>query len=104
MMGRHHARVLRQLDGVDLVAVADPAGEPHHVAEPLEVLPDVHALIDAGIDYAVVAAPPRFSTETGLALPEAGVHTLIEKTLASDTAGSQPRADALEAAGLVGAV
>ncbi|HLS62161.1 MAG TPA: gfo/Idh/MocA family oxidoreductase, partial [Ruania sp.] len=22
MMGRHHARVLRQLDGVDLVAVA----------------------------------------------------------------------------------
>src|SRR5690625_6555343 len=34
MMGRHHARVLRQLDGVDLVAVADPAGDPHHVAGP----------------------------------------------------------------------
>ena len=29
MMGRHHARVLRSLDGVDLVAVADPAGDPH---------------------------------------------------------------------------
>ncbi len=25
MMGRHHARVLGSLDGVDLVAVADPA-------------------------------------------------------------------------------
>lgn len=104
MMGRHHARVLRQLDGVDLVAVADPAGDPHHVAGPLEVLPDVHALIAAGIDYAMVAAPTRFHTETGLALAEAGVHTLIEKPLASDTAGAQRLADAFEAAGLVGAV
>ena len=104
MMGRHHARVLRQLDGVDLVAVADPAGDPHHVAGPLEVLPDVHALIAAGIDYAMVAAPTRFHTETGLALAEAGVHTLIEKPLASDVAGAQRLAEAFAAAGLVGAV
>src|SRR5690625_7828974 len=97
MMGRHHARVLRQLDGVDLVAVADPAGDPHHVAGPLEVLPDVHALIAAGIDYAMVAAPTRFHTETGLALAEAGVHTLIEKPLASDVAGAQRLAEAFEA-------
>ncbi|WP_147918027.1 Gfo/Idh/MocA family protein [Ruania zhangjianzhongii] len=104
MMGRHHARVLRQLEGVDLVAVADPAGDPHGVAGPLEVLPDVQALIGAGIDYAMVAAPTRFHTETGLALAEAGVHALIEKPLASDTAGAQRLADAFEAAGLVGAV
>lgn len=26
MMGRHHARVLGSLEGVDLVAVADPGG------------------------------------------------------------------------------
>ena len=32
MMGRHHARVLASLEGVDLVAVADPAGDPHGVA------------------------------------------------------------------------
>ena len=32
MMGRHHARVLGSLDGVELVAVADPAGDPHGVA------------------------------------------------------------------------
>src|SRR5699024_3806898 len=104
MLGRHHARVLHQLDGVDLVAVAAAAGEPHHVAGPLEVLPDVHTPVAAAIDYAMVAAPPRFHTETGLALAEAGVHTLIEKPLASDTAGAQRLADAFEAAGLVGAV
>src|SRR5699024_6154662 len=104
MMGRHHARVLRQLDGVDLVAVADPAGDPHGVAGPLEVLPDVGALIAAGIDYAMVAAPTRFHTETGLALAEAGVHALIEKPLASDVDGARQIADAFTAAGLVGAV
>ena len=32
MMGRHHARVLQSLEGVDLVAVADPTGDPHGVA------------------------------------------------------------------------
>ncbi|WP_159619866.1 Gfo/Idh/MocA family protein [Ruania rhizosphaerae] len=104
MMGRHHARVLRQLDGVDLVAVADPGGDPHGVAGDLPVLPDVHALIEAGIDYAMVAVPTRFHTETGLALAEAGVHALIEKPLATDTAGARRLAEAFESAGLVGAV
>ncbi|SEE98112.1 Gfo/Idh/MocA family protein [Ruania alba] len=104
MMGRHHARVLRQLEGVDLVAVADPGGDPHGVAGGLPVLPDVHALIEAGIDYAMVAVPTRFHTETGLALAEAGVHALVEKPLATDTAGARQLAEAFEAAGLVGAV
>jgi len=31
MMGRHHARNLRAIDGVDLVAVADAQGDPHGV-------------------------------------------------------------------------
>ncbi len=31
-MGRHHARVLREIDGVDLVAVADPGGDPYGVS------------------------------------------------------------------------
>ena len=29
MMGRQHARVLGSLDCVELVAVADPGGDPH---------------------------------------------------------------------------
>jgi len=104
MMGRHHARVLRSLAGVELVAVADPGGDPHGVAGGLPVLPDVHALIEAGIDYAMVAAPTRFHTEAGLALAEAGVHAMVEKPLAKDTEGARALADAFEAKGLVGAV
>ncbi len=104
MMGRHHARVLRGLDDVDLVAVADPTGDPHGVAGGLEVQPDVDKLIATGIDLCVVAVPTQWHEEIGLKLAEAGVHTLIEKPLASDTKGASRLADAFEAAGLVGCV
>src|SRR5690554_8235320 len=82
-MGRHHARVLREIDGVELVAVADPGGDPWGVAGPLEVLPDVEALIAAGIDVAVVATPTKFHEPVALALAAAGVHTLVEKPVAA---------------------
>lgn len=104
MMGRHHARNLRALDGVELVAVADAMGDPHGVAAGLEVLPDVDALIAAGIDYAVVAVPTAFHRDVALALAAAGVHTLVEKPLAFDIAEAEEIAAAFEAAGLVGAV
>ena len=31
MMGRHHARVMRSVEGTELVAVADAMGDPHGV-------------------------------------------------------------------------
>ena len=89
MMGRHHARNLRSIDGVDLVAVADAAGDPHGVAGGLAVLPDVEALIEQGLDYVVVAAPTMYHEEIGLKLAEAGVHALIEKPLAQDRRGAR---------------
>ena len=44
MMGRHHARVLASLDGVDLVAVVDPGGDVHGVAQGRDVLNSVGEL------------------------------------------------------------
>ncbi|WP_442575051.1 Gfo/Idh/MocA family oxidoreductase [Microbacterium sp. F51-2R] len=104
MMGRHHARVLRELDGVELVAVADPGGDPHRVAGGLRVLDDVQQLIGAGIDIAVVAIPTRFHAEAALALADAGVHTLVEKPIADTSEIGQEVADAFADRGLVGAV
>lgn len=104
MMGRHHARVLGSLDGVDLVAVADPGGDVHGVAGGRPVLQSVEELIEAGIDYCMVAVPTAHHEQIGLALAEAGVHALIEKPLAQDTPAAQRLADAFEAKGLVGAV
>lgn len=104
MMGRHHARVLGSLDGVELVAVADPAGDPHGVAAGREVLPDVESIIATGVDYCVVAVPTAFHDDIGVKLAEAGVHALIEKPLAKDTASSTKLAELFESKGLVGAV
>jgi len=104
MMGRHHARVLREIDEVELVAIADPGGDPHGVAGALEVLPDVDALIAAGIDIAVVAVPTRFHEEAALRLADAGVHTLVEKPIAETVAAGQRMVEAFGAAGIVGAV
>lgn len=104
MMGRHHARNLRAIDGVDLVAVADEMGDPHGVAAGLEVLPNIDALIEAGIDYAVVALPTEFHEEAGLKLAAAGVHALIEKPLAKTTEAAKRLAAAFDQAGAIGAV
>jgi len=104
MMGRHHARVLREVEGVELVAIADPGGDPHGVAGELQILPDIEALIAAGIDLAVVAVPTQFHEDAALKLAAAGVHTLVEKPIAHSIEAGRRMTDAFAAAGLVGAV
>ena len=104
MMGRHHARVLGSLEGVELVAVADPGGDPHGIAGGRPVLSSVEELIAVGLDYCMVAVPTAFHEEVGVALAAAGVHAMVEKPLAADTASARRLATAFESAGLVGAV
>ena len=104
MMGRHHARVLASLEGVELVGVADPAGDPHGVSGGRAVLGSIDELIETGIDYCMVAVPTIYHEQVGLKLAAAGVHAIIEKPLAPDVASATRLAEAFEKAGLVGAV
>ena len=104
MMGRHHARVLSSLEGVELVGVCDPMGDPHNVAGTRPWVATVEELIALGIDYAMVAAPTAFHEDLALALAAAGVHALVEKPLAVDTPAAERITDAFAAKGLVGAV
>ena len=104
MMGRHHARILSSLDGVELVAVSDPMGDPHGVAGGRKLFSSVAELINEGIDYAMVAAPTAFHEELALELAAAGIHALIEKPLAVDTPAAQKIYEAFRDKGLVGAV
>ncbi|WP_028279456.1 Gfo/Idh/MocA family oxidoreductase [Arthrobacter sp. H5] len=104
MMGRHHARVIREVDGLELVAVADAYGDPHGVAGDLPVCGGVEELISQGIDMAVCAVPTGLHEEVGLALAAAGVHTMVEKPIASTIDGGERMVEAFEAGGLVGAV
>ncbi len=103
-MGKNHARNLRDLDGVDLVGVADAQGDPFGCAGDLEVLPDIESLIKVGLDYCVVAVPTFLHEEVGMKLAEAGVHALIEKPLAVDTASAMRLVKAFEDQGLIGGV
>ncbi|AMB57840.1 Gfo/Idh/MocA family protein [Microterricola viridarii] len=104
MMGRHHARVIREVDGLELAGVADAQGDPHGVAGGLPVCGSVSELIAQGIDSAVVAVPTAFHEAVALELAEAGIHALIEKPIASSRAEGARIVDAFEARGLVGAV
>jgi len=104
IMGRNHARVLSALDGLELVGIADPAGDPHRAAGAVPVVGTVEELVGRGIDMAVVATPTGYHLAAGLELAAAGVPTLIEKPLATDAYESQQLVDAFEGAGLVNAV
>lgn len=104
IMGRNHARVLREVEGIDLVAIADPGGDPHNAAGNLQVLPDIEALIEQKLDIAVVAVPTAFHEDAALKLAEAGVHTLVEKPIAHSVEAGRRMTDAFAAKGLVGAV
>lgn len=103
-MGRHHVRNARALDGFELVAIADPSGDKFGVSGNLDVLPDVDALIDAGIDAAIVAVPTIYHEDAALKLAAAGVHTMIEKPLSASVESGEKIAEAFKDAGLVGAV
>lgn len=103
-MGRHHARVLRSLDGVELVAVADAVDDRFGVAGGLPVGRDVDHLIETGIDIAVVAVPTTEHERVGLALADAGVHALIEKPIAENSEAGLRLAEAFDKAGVIGAV
>jgi len=102
-MGRHHARVLKSLDGVELAGVFDPAGDPYGVAGPYLTC-SLTELIARNLDYAVVAAPTAFHKGIALWLAEAGVHTLVEKPLSYDVSTAKTMTEAFASAGLIGAV
>lgn len=103
VMGAHHARVLGQLDGVDLVGVVDPVRAGDHLAGH-EIASSVPTLLDRGIDCCVVAAPTSAHAEIGMQLAASGVHALIEKPLAMTVDEALQLRDAFASEGLVGAV
>jgi UDP-N-acetylglucosamine 3-dehydrogenase len=103
-MGRNHVRVLDAMPDVELAAVCDAAGDAYGVAGHLTVVSQVDQLIEAGLDLCVVATPTASHEEVAVALAEAGVPTLIEKPLASDTAAAERIRGAFERSGVIAVV
>lgn len=103
-MGRHHARVLRNLDGVQLVGALDPSGDRYGAAAGVPMAADLDALIKLRLHYAVLACPTVLHEPVGTVLATAGVPTLIEKPLAGDPAAATRLAEAFHQADIPAAV
>jgi UDP-N-acetylglucosamine 3-dehydrogenase len=88
-MGRHHARVLRELPDVELVAAVDTRDRAGDGLRALEVVGTVEELLDRDIEMCVLATPTVTHEPIGLQLAEAGVATLVEKPLAHDAKAAQ---------------
>jgi UDP-N-acetylglucosamine 3-dehydrogenase len=104
MMGQNHARVLSSLEGVDLVAVADPQGDIRGTLPNTEILKSIDEVIAKKVDYCVIAAPTAFHEEISLKLIEAGIHILIEKPISHTFESAQRISSAAAKRGVVGAV
>ena len=86
------------------MAVADAYGDPHGVAGGLPVLAAVEELIAPGSTLPWSRCPPACMRRSGLALAEAGVHTLVEKPIATPSPAARSSPLRSKPAGLVGAV
>lgn len=106
MMGRHHVRILKQMDGVDLVGVADRDGDRYGAAAVAGLVADecLDDLLRRKLDVCVVAVPTDDHGPACRRLAEEGIHTLVEKPLAADLTTGQGVVEAFDRAALVGAV
>ena len=104
MMGTNHARVLSNLEGVELVAVADPQGDTQRVLPNFKVLKSVDEVIKLGVDYCVISSPTAFHKEIALQLISNKIHFLVEKPIADTYASAIKIRDAAKSAKVIGAV
>jgi UDP-N-acetylglucosamine 3-dehydrogenase len=104
MMGRNHVRVWDEVvDGVDLVAVADPAqaavaratsGRRARGFDSVERM-----LAEEELDLVSIVTPTRLHRPVALAALRAGAHVLVEKPIAATRDEALEMIDAAEAAG-----
>ena len=87
-LGKFHARLLAAMDGVQLVAVADPVLEAREALATecrTEPVADYRELIGR-IDAAVIAAPTRLHHAVAMSLLPEKIHLLVEKPIAPTVA------------------
>ncbi|HUP22958.1 MAG TPA: Gfo/Idh/MocA family oxidoreductase [Thermoanaerobaculia bacterium] len=84
-LGRHHVRILSELDGVELVGVCDARPE---IAAELAARHETRVFGEAGellraLDAVVLAVPTRDHAALACQALAAGVHVLVEKPMAT---------------------
>ena len=105
-LGKHHARILSTLQGVDLVAVVDknPArAEEIAAASRTAALTDASQL-DGRVDAVTLAVPTELHHEISLPFLRAGIPVLVEKPMARTLTEADAMIDAAGRAGVALAV
>lgn len=107
-MGRNHARVYREMDGVELVAVEDR--NPQTAAKvgkgfAVPYYSDYVKMIEeTQPDLVTLAVPTSLHHEVALDLMARGIHVLVEKPIASTVEQGQEMIEASQKQGVVLAV
>lgn len=104
VMGKHHLRILSQLDEVDLVGVYDIESRPIPTSSKVKFVSSFDELIKSDIDYCVVSAPTSTHFEIGLQLASHGVHALIEKPITAYLIEARQLVDVFAKKNLIGGV
>lgn len=103
-MGRNHLRVLGEIPGVRLTAVADPVAETLDGAadstSAQRFLEPMDLLAGADVDAVVIASPTMTHLPLALAAIDRGLPVLIEKPLAATPADASLIVDAAAARGI----
>ena len=105
-LGRHHARLLAQIEGADLVAAVDT--QPDRAAAAVagratQVLTDHRELIGR-VDAVTIAVPTEAHHEIALAFLRRGTSVLVEKPMTRTVAEAQELIEAAAASGATLAV
>ena len=104
VMGKHHLRILSQLDGVDLVGVYDIESRSIPTSSDTKFVSSLDELLKSDIDYCVVSAPTSTHFEIGLQLASYGIHALIEKPITTTAIEARKLIDVFAKKNLIGGV
>lgn len=103
-MGKNHLRVLRNLNGVDLVGIYDTNTKLSLADSNVGISNEFKDFLDLNLDYAVVAVPTIYHEEFALLLAEEGIHAFIEKPISHDLTSAIRIRDVFKSENLIGAV
>ena len=104
LMGAHHARLYRDIDGVELVAIADQSDGLDALAARFGCAGyrDHNELLERERpDVVSIAVPTSAHLDVALAALRAGCHVLVEKPIAASSGEGEELARAAAASGLV---
>ncbi|MBO6575837.1 MAG: Gfo/Idh/MocA family oxidoreductase [Rhodothermales bacterium] len=96
-MGRHHARVYREMDETDLVGVFDVdvyQAAAVATAQGVRAFGSIEELLSSGVDAVSIAVPTSRHAEVAIRAMEAGIHVLVEKPIAGSLRDATDMMDA----------